>query len=233
MNLTGDVLISAGMIAYLGAFTSAYRNEICSDWVVKCLSHKIPSSESYSLQRILGKPVKIRNWIINGLPSDNFSIENAIIIEYSRRWPLCIDPQNQANRWIKRSYASSNLSVVKLTDSDFLRTIEISIQFGSIVVLENVGEELDPGLEPILLKQTYGKGQTQYIKLSQEIEFNRNFKLFITTKRRNPHYLPEVSTKLTLLNFMITNEGLNDQLLGILVKTERPELEAEKEKLIV
>lgn len=232
-NLSGDVLISAGMIAYLGAFTSAYRNEISAEWVAKCLHHKIPSSESFSLQRVLGNPVKIRSWNINGLPSDSFSVENAIIIDNARRWPLCIDPQNQANKWIKKSYANSNLSVVKLSDSDYLRTIEISIQFGSIVVLENVGEELDPGLEPILLKQTYGKGQTQYIKLSQEIEFNKNFKLFITTKWRNPHYLPEVSTKLTLLNFMITFEGLNDQLLGILVKTERPELEAEKEKLII
>jgi dynein heavy chain len=42
---------------------------------------------------------------------------------------------------------------------------------------------------------------------------------------RNPHYLPEISTKVTLINFMITHEGLNDQLLGILVKKERPELE--------
>lgn len=50
---------------------------------------------------------------------------------------------------------------------------------------------------------------------------------------RNPHYLPELSTKVTLLNFMITYEGLNDQLLGILVKKERPDLEREKERLIV
>jgi dynein heavy chain len=47
----------------------------------------------------------------------------------------------------------------------------------------------------------------------------------MTTKYRNPHYLPEISTKVTLINFMITYEGLNDQLLGILVKKERPELE--------
>ena len=54
--------------------------------------------------------------------------------------------------------------------------------------------------------------------------------MFITTKYRNPHYLPDISTKVTLINFMITYEGLNDQLLGILVKKERPELEDEKER---
>ena len=66
-----------------------------------------------------------------------------------------------------------------------------------------------------------------------EVEFSDNFSFYITTKLRNPHYLPEISTKVTIINFMITNEGLNDQLLGILVREERPELELEKERLII
>lgn len=55
----------------------------------------------------------------------------------------------------------------------------------------------------------------------------------MTTKLRNPHYLPEVAVKVTLLNFMITTQGLQDQLLGITVARERPDLEAEKNNLIV
>ena len=89
-------------------------------------------------------------------------------------------------------------------------------------------------MTPILLKQTYVKGTTTYIKLGdQAVEYSPLFFFYITTKFRNPHYLPEISTKVTLLNFMITYDGLNDQLLGILVKKERPELEEEKEKLIL
>lgn len=65
------------------------------------------------------------------------------------------------------------------------------------------------------------------------IEYSNLFQFYITTKLRNPHYLPEISTKVTLLNFMITYEGLSDQLLGILVKKERPDLEREKERLIM
>ena len=55
----------------------------------------------------------------------------------------------------------------------------------------------------------------------------------MTTKLCNPHYLPETSVKVTLLNFMITMEGLLDQLLGIVVSQERPELEEEKSQLIL
>jgi dynein heavy chain len=78
------------------------------------------------------------------------------------------------------------------------------------------------------------KGTTTFIKLGdQTIEYSSAFRFYITTKYRNPHYLPEISTKVTLINFMITYEGLNDQLLGILVKKERPDLEEEKERLIL
>jgi len=52
----------------------------------------IPSSEKFSLVRVLGNPVEIREWNIHGLPVDAFSVENAIIVKKTRRWPLCIDP---------------------------------------------------------------------------------------------------------------------------------------------
>jgi dynein heavy chain, axonemal len=80
-NLTGDVLISAGMIAYLGAFDSVYRNELSTMWVKKCAEKKIPNSGEFSLAKTLGDPIRIRDWNAQGLPSDDFSIENAIITE--------------------------------------------------------------------------------------------------------------------------------------------------------
>lgn len=97
--------------------------------------------------------MKIRSWNIDGLPSDQFSVENAIIVFQARRWPLCIDPQAQANKWIKKMESTgAKLSIIKLSDHDFLRTLENAIQFGNPVLLENILEELDPSLTPILLK---------------------------------------------------------------------------------
>lgn len=65
------------------------------------------------------------------------------------------------------------------------------------------------------------------------IEYNYDFRFYITTKLRNPHYLPETSVKVTLLNFMITKEGLADQLLGVVVAQERPDLEQQKNELVL
>ena len=61
----------------------------------------------------------------------------------------------QANRWIRAKEAKNGLKVIKLTDQNFLRTLENCIRIGMPVLLEEVGETLDPALEPILLKQTF------------------------------------------------------------------------------
>ncbi|NXU72284.1 DYH7 protein, partial [Oreotrochilus melanogaster] len=225
-NLTGDVLISAGVIAYLGAFTAGYRQECTKDWSRLC--------KNFSLSNTLGDPIKIRAWNIAGLPTDAFSIDNGVIVDNARRWPLMIDPQGQANKWIKNFEKENRLNVIKMSDADYMRTVENCIQFGSPLLLENVGEELDPSLEPLLLKQTFKQGGMECIRLGESvIEYSSDFRFFITTKLRNPHYMPELATKVSLLNFMITPEGLEDQLLGIVVAKERPELEEERNALIL
>ncbi|NXP46066.1 DYH7 protein, partial [Heliornis fulica] len=233
-NLTGDVLISAGVIAYLGAFTAGFRQECTKDWSKLCKEKNIPCSENFSLSKTLGDPIKIRAWNIAGLPTDIFSVDNGVIVDNSRRWPLMIDPQGQANKWIKNFEKENRLNVIKDSDTDYMRTVENCIQFGTPLLLENVGEELDPSLEPLLLKQTFKQGDMECIRLSETIiEYSSDFRFFITTKLRNPHYMPELATKVSLLNFMITPEELEDQLLGIVVAKERPELEEERNALIL
>ncbi|KAL4685743.1 hypothetical protein H8959_001340, partial [Pygathrix nigripes] len=234
INLTGDILISSGVVAYLGAFTSTYRQNQTKEWTTLCKGRDIPCSDDCSLMGTLGEAVTIRTWNIAGLPSDSFSIDNGIIIMNARRWPLMIDPQSQANKWIKNMEKANSLYVIKLSEPDYVRTLENCIQFGTPVLLENVGEELDPILEPLLLKQTFKQGGSTCIRLGDStIEYAPDFRFYITTKLRNPHYLPETSVKVTLLNFMITPEGMQDQLLGIVVARERPDLEEEKQALIL
>ncbi|KAM9226992.1 LOW QUALITY PROTEIN: dynein axonemal heavy chain 12 [Leptosomus discolor] len=168
-NLTGDVLISAGVIAYLGAFTAGFRQECTKDWSKLCKERNIPCSENFSLSKTLGDPIKIRAWNIAGLPTDIFSVDNGVIVDNSRCWPLMIDPQGQANKWIK--FEKENcLNIIKVSDTDYMRTVENCIQFGTPFLLENVGEELDPSREPLLLKQTFKQGTVKLI-LNLEVDY--------------------------------------------------------------
>jgi dynein heavy chain len=186
------------------------------------------------LERVLGDPIQIRNWSMFGLPNDAFSVENAIINDKTRRWPLFIDPQGQANKWIRNMGKELSLKIMKFSDGNYLKLLEAGIRMGHPVIIENVGEEMDPAIEPLLQKQIVVKGSSMTIKMGDAIiEYAKDFKFYLTTKLRNPHYLPEVSTKVTLINFMITFEGLSDQLLGIVVEKEEPDLQTKKEALVI
>lgn len=233
-NLTGDVLLSSATVSYLGAFTVDYRVECQHEWHKICMQRKIPCSEDFTLSNTLGNQVLVRAWRIAGLPVDSFSTDNGIIVSNSRRWPLMIDPQGQANKWIKNMEKANKLTSIKLSDSNYVRILENAIQFGTPVLLENVGEELDAVLEPVLLKQTFKQQGVEYLKLGENIiEYSHDFRFYMTTGLRNPHYLPEVAVKVCLLNFMITPLGLQDQLLGIVAAKEKPELEEKKNQLIL
>ena len=78
-----------------------YRNDLIQEWMIELKDVNIAHSHNCTLLGTLGDPVKIRNWQIYGLPRDGLSVDNGVIVEYSRRWPLFIDPQGQANKWIK------------------------------------------------------------------------------------------------------------------------------------
>ena len=154
-NVVGDVFVAAACVAYYGAFTSSYRHELVQKWTQQCQELEIPVSEGVSLISVLADPFEIRQWNTDGLPRDQFSTENAILVTRGRRWPLMIDPQDQANRWVKNKEMQMGLKIIKLTDGNFLRTLENSIRIGVPVLLEEIGETLDPSLEPVLLKQTF------------------------------------------------------------------------------
>lgn len=74
------------------------------------------------------------------------------------RWSLLIDPQGQANKWIKSMEKHNELEVMRLSEATYMKKLERCLEFGMPALLENVGEELDPPLDPILLKQTFKQG---------------------------------------------------------------------------
>ena len=214
--LVGDCLVAAGMIAYSGPFTAKYRADLEEEWYQKIKQLGIKVSEGVSMKKIMEDPVTIKTWTMASLPSDNLSIENAIIIFTSRRWPLMIDPQNQANKFIKNlskdtETCVNQLKYMKTSDPSLMKQLELAIQNGDWFLVENVGEELDPSLEPILQRQV-DKSGTMRIG-DKQIPYDKNFKFFMTTTLPNPNYSPETQVKVTLLNFAITPFGLEEQML--------------------
>lgn len=96
------------------------------------------------------------------------------------------------------------MAVAKLSDRDLIRTLEASIRFGKPCLIENVGTELDPALDPVLLRQVFKQAGTLVLKLGDSVvPYSDDFRLYLTSKLPNPHYTPEVSIKVLLVNFTL------------------------------
>jgi dynein heavy chain, axonemal len=120
--------------------------DIQNKWINMCKEIGIPCSDSYSMLDSLGDPVQIQDWAIAGLPVDDFSQDSAIISHNAGRWPLFIDPQGQANNWIKNAYKEKNLLVLKMSSPKYTDALQRAITSGLPALIEDVGEELDPAL---------------------------------------------------------------------------------------
>ncbi|CAL8367474.1 unnamed protein product [Boreogadus saida] len=231
-TLCGDVLLTAAFISYAGSFSKKYRRELLDNlWMPFLRTQKvlIPMNPDLDPVSMLTDDATVAQWNNEGLPGDKMSTQNATILTNCERWPLLIDPQLQGIKWIKSRYGNS-LKVVSLGQKGYVDVIEQAVVTGETVLIENLEETIDPVIDPLLGRHTIKKGSC--IKVGdKECFFHPSFKLILHTKLANPHYKPEIQAQTTLINFTVTRDGLEDQLLAQVVNQERPDLEHLKSEL--
>ncbi|BES91272.1 dynein heavy chain [Nesidiocoris tenuis] len=231
-TLPGDTVLVTAFISYVGCFTRRYREELVEQhWKPQLLKTKpqIPCTQEIDPMSMLTDDTLIATWNNEGLPNDRMSAENATILTNSERWPLMIDPQLQGIKWIKAKFGNQ-LRVIRLGQKQYLDKIERVICEGATLLIENIEESIDPVLDNLLGRNLIRKGRVLKIG-DREIDFHQNFRLILQTKLANPHYQPEIQAQTTLINFTVTKDGLEEQLLAEVVKEERPDLETLKGSL--
>jgi dynein heavy chain len=122
---------------------------------------------------------------------------------------------------------------ITLTQDKWLKRVEHALTQGMCLMIESIAENIDPMLDPLLSKNFVKKGKNFSVKIgSEDMEIMPNFKLYLQSKLINPHYKPEICAFCTIINFIVTESGLEDQLLASVVRVEKPDLEATKEELV-
>ena len=238
VNIIGDCLIAAAAIAYNGPFISKYRLDLEEMWRAKLDEQKIMRSQNVSLRAVMEDKILTGKWNKAMLPNDNLSIENGIIMFKTSKWPLMIDPQNQASIFLKKygyDKKATSFQCIKMSDPKMMDAVISGVKYGSWIMLDNVGLVLDNSLEPILLRQQVKNKFSNFyeIKIGEKvIPYSEEFSLFMVTTLSNPHYSPETFAKITIINFAITEQGLEDQMLSELVMIEMPQLEASKNQIL-
>ncbi|NXK40473.1 DYH17 protein, partial [Piprites chloris] len=229
-TLCGDVLLVSAFVSYVGYFTKKYRAELLEQhWIpfLNGLTVPIPITPGLDPLSLLTDSADVAAWNNQGLPSDRTSTENAAILCSTQRWPLLVDAQLQGSKWIKNKYGEE-LQVVRLGQKRYLDRIAQAVSEGQTLLIEDIGETVEAVLDPLLGKIILGR----YIRIGdKEVEYHQQFRLILHTRCFNPHYKPEVQAQCTLINFLVTREGLEDQLLAAVVARERPDLETLKANL--
>merc|ERR1719506_1639968 len=232
-SFIGDCLIASAFVGYISPFNALFRNNLTAQWLEDIKQRAIPHTEGIDPIKVLTDEAAIAQWMNEGLPADRISVEKACVVTSCSRWPLMIDPQLQGVTWIKQRFADS-LQVIQFTQNQWLQKVQMTIQMGENLLIEAVGQEMEAILDPLLARAVIRRGRNALIiKIGgEEIDYDAKFRLYIQTKLANPHYRPELFAQCTIVNFIVTPEGLEDQILAMVVNVEKPELEQQKQELV-
>ena len=220
------VLLVSGFITYLSQTPEDRRREKLADW------HEKMALEEFDLQQFLSTESELLVWKGEGLPSDNLSVENALVILQGQQCPFLIDPSQRATEWLEAHLRESRLEVVNQQDSNFITSLELAVRFGKTLIIQEV-DGVEPVLFPLLRKDLETQGPRFVVQVGEKVvDYNENFRLFLTTRNPAPEIPPDASSIVTTVNFTTTRAGLTAQLLALTIQHEKPELEKRKTDLL-
>ena len=108
--------------------------------------------------------------------------------------------------------------MVAADDPSLLRVCEQCVRVGLPLIIENVGETIESSLLPLLNRDVFNRTNTSLgtIRFNDiDIEYNTNFRLYLTTQLNNPHYLPDICIRVTLSKSHTMLQGMNEWIVFV------------------
>ncbi|KAG6558071.1 hypothetical protein Mapa_000251 [Marchantia paleacea] len=234
-NVVGDAVLASGLVAYLGSFPASFRSRFISEWQTRLQNIGLGYSSDFSLVTFYSTPQDIKAWAAAGLPTDDHSLENGIIVCNTSRPMLILDPQKQVSRWICSIEDPANIVVLDINSPRILGEAQSCTLSDNLLMVENIGNQIPPGL---IKKVTALLKVTTLTHINVHIEAAKKRILhcgcILLTYEQGFNYSDEVNVcvSLNVVDFSITFHGLCSQLLSIAAEKERLDLEEERNHLL-
>ncbi|KAL3939676.1 MAG: hypothetical protein SGBAC_005637 [Bacillariaceae sp.] len=231
-SLVGDGLLMAAFLTYAGFFDFKIRSLMMVQWKNTLDILGIVHREDLGIVESLSKASTRLVWQSEGLPGDQLSLENGVILDDCVRFPLVIDPSGEAISFLMKNYQDSKIQKTSFLDKAFTKTLAGAVRFGTALLVENV-EHIDPILNPLLNKELQRTGGRTLVRIgTEEIDYSPKFKILLSTKNPAVQLTPDICSRVTLVNFTVTPASLQSQSLSQVVRCEKPELESQRAALL-
>lgn len=230
--VNGDAMLSAAYLVYCGIFDQKYRSILADKWQHILLENGVRSSSNTSLIGFLSDGDDRLRWLSNGLSDDDLSVENVIMLENSKRYPLIIDPTGSAVSFLVRNFSNRRILVTSFLDPNFTKHIESALRFGTPIVIQDA-EYFDPLLNNVLNKEYHRAGGRTLVSVgSQDVDFSQSFNLFLSTRDSELKLTPDICSRTSVVNFTITRSSLQSQSLARVLQFERPDVYERRNDLV-
>ncbi|OMJ11354.1 Cytoplasmic dynein 1 heavy chain 1 [Smittium culicis] len=235
-TIAGDVLLSSAFLSYAGFFDQEYREKILSTWTDHLQKSGILFREHVKISEYLASTEERLSWQSFGLQSDDLAIENAVMLHNYNRFPLIIDPSGKSLNFLQNKISQNDskrkLSITSFLDDAFLKHLESALRFGNPIVIQDA-EHVDPILNPILNRELRRTGGRVLIRLgSQDIDYSPSFSLYLFTRDSSVTFTPDISSRVTFVNFTATRASLQAQCLNQVLLHERPDIEKRRTDMV-
>jgi dynein heavy chain 1 len=148
---------------------------------------------------------------------------------------MIMDPSGQAIQFLQNEYREQKIIVTSFLDAGFRKQLESALRFGSPIVIQDA-DCYDPLLNAVLNREIHRSGGRVLIRLqggnSQPIDFSPLFRLFLFTRDSSYQFAPDLSSRVTFVNFTITPASLKTQCLARILAVERPDVEEKNRSLL-
>jgi len=229
-TLPTKILIAAAYTTYLGKSSEDVRAKAVDVW------RGYAKTRSFNYREMLSTESELLEFKARGLPSDILSMENSLIILNSEsRCPFIIDPASSATDWLTNQLAlddSRPLEIVPSADPRFQNKTELAVRFGKTLVILEV-DSVEPMLVPLVKRDFSNQGSRRVVQIGdKQVDFNMQFRMYLVTRNPRPHLPPDTKAIISEVNFSVTRAGLEGQLLGVTLQSEKPELEKQKSEML-
>ena len=228
-----DCSLTAAALVYGAEMKESDRVDTFRNWVEKCKALNpaeavITVTDDYlTLVEPEVREVEAA-WIMANLARDGHCIRSAVSLRHIQRVPLLIDPHNIVEKWIDALNANkeNRPTYLHMAAPDYLEQLAGALQLGTVVVIDITQTQLDPAIIPLILKQTFSQGSTNFIKLGTDVvEYASEFQLYLRTQTPVTDVDLQLRLCVTAVDLTLEYPGIYDTLVSALVNSERPDTE--------